>query len=97
MILTNGNVSPTPVPIVRQVNGTFLYPNPATSGYVVVQTEDNSDNSVVRIVDIQGREVMTSMLTSSKTTLDISALGKGYYLVNIISKDGNQVQRLLIR
>jgi hypothetical protein len=71
-----------------------VYPNPATA-------ELNLQLPVamksVTIMDIMGREVLTSVTNSMTTKLDVSSLKQGIYFVNVIAKDGRSaVKRVVV-
>ena len=55
-----------------------LYPNPAT-GFLTIQTDQTLEDA--KIIDISGREIMNlSKIESGKNTINLSRLGKGYYI-----------------
>jgi cephalosporin-C deacetylase len=59
----------------------LIYPNPATD--VLTIKMDNSENSDIKIYDILGKIVLVGQTTTNETQLNISALAKGNYCVEI--------------
>ena len=78
---------------VETAAGLNLYPNPAT-GEVSVKIVEAAE---VSIVDIDGRVCGTWRLASGSSTIDISALTPGTYMVQAVSARGTSVQRLIVR
>lgn len=71
-----------------------VYPNPAQDK-ITIEGEHFASNSVVTILDLQGRQVQSSTLNASKSTLDISNLTQGVYFVRIEDADKIGVQQLI--
>ncbi|RYD59481.1 MAG: T9SS type A sorting domain-containing protein [Sphingobacteriales bacterium] len=65
-----------------------MYPNPA-SQTVTINIPENSNSATLNIVAINGKVVMQRELNTRNTTLDISTLAKGMYVVNMILADGS--------
>ena len=68
----------------RQIEetGFSLYPNPA-QGAVIVATSGFDGNLRLTVTDMTGRTVQTNNIHSGRTSIDISALVKGLYMVHI--------------
>lgn len=71
-----------------------VYPNP-TEGEVTIESEHFAPNSVVTILDLQGRQVQSSTLNTSKAAIDISNLAQGVYFIRIEDADKIGVQQLI--
>ena len=56
-----------------------VYPNPTTNSFTI--SSDNLINSEFKIIDAQGREVLTGSMNGQEHTIDISKLSKGVYSV----------------
>jgi hypothetical protein len=67
-----------------------LFPNPTTSNLTVDLTALNSQQVQMKIFDMQGNLViaLNKLNVSSNTSIDISSLSEGNYLLNIISSEG---------
>lgn len=70
-----------------------LYPNPANS-YITIESED-SNVVTFSLYNIQGAMVSHETISNS-TTVDISHLNKGIYIVNINNSEGSFITKLLI-
>ncbi len=71
-----------------------VYPNP-TQGTVTVRSDIEIDQ--VRVMDISGKEVLTKTLQGSQTTLELSYLGSGVYLIEVVSDVRKSLKRLVIQ
>ena len=56
-----------------------VYPNPTTNSFTI--TSEKVINSNFRIMDGQGREVLSGTMNGQEQTIDISKLSKGVYSV----------------
>lgn len=74
------------------LNSDFVvYPNPS-EGIFQIKTTENMNN-LARVFDLQGRMIKQVRLSGTFTTLDLSHLDKGIYLLDI---DGRQDREKLI-
>lgn len=78
----------TPVNTVNNVE-VKLYPNP-TTGIVNIEAEGIKD---IEVMDIAGRTV----LTTDKSTFDMSTLANGVYMVRINTESGSTTQKVVKR
>ncbi|MCX6246249.1 MAG: alpha/beta hydrolase-fold protein [Bacteroidetes bacterium] len=65
------------------------YPNPST-GKITIETSDKTDNRSLSVLDLAGRQILTSQISQVDITLDISMLPNGVYIVKVVGK--NRVQ-----
>lgn len=70
----------------------ILVPNP-TSGIIKVISEDDVQ---IQVFDLSGRNVFAQSKVSANSTLNLSGLGKGVFLVNLTQKDGTKLVKKLI-
>ena len=80
---------------LSSINNVVLYPNPAVST-VQISTKEAKE---LRIVNVEGKVVYTKSINASNaiTTVDVSKFGKGVYMVEVISNNGEkQVEKLVI-
>ena len=70
-----------------------IYPNPA-KGFVTLEFETLQENTLLKILDINGRRVRTVDLKAGQETLriDVSDLPKGIYTITI----GNATKKLIV-
>ncbi len=73
-----------------------MYPNPS-SGIVTIIAEDFSGVYALSVFDLSGKILMTTKIETAQSTLDLSNLTKGMYLVEINSNNTTTHQKLLIK
>tara|TARA_B100001287_G_C22682874_1_gene531482 strand:- start:2228 stop:3562 length:1335 start_codon:yes stop_codon:yes gene_type:complete len=56
-----------------------VYPNPTSNSFTI--SSDNLINSEFKLIDAQGREVLTGFMNGQEHTIDISKLSNGVYSV----------------
>ena len=69
----------------------LLYPNP-TSGIVKVNAESLQQ---IILFDLTGREVMRKESHESQTSVDLSALPQGTYIMKVVTDNGSCVKRVI--
>ncbi len=72
-----------------------LFPNPARS-IVNIEIEDFFTNASISITNLLGKEIKNQKLSLGINTIDISSLVRGFYLINIYTNEGKQVQKLIV-
>ncbi len=72
-----------------------LYPNPA-NGLVYINTSNGAQLTTVTMVNLLGEVVATQLVNSNATTVDVSHLAPGIYLVQVNSTEGMLTQRLVV-
>lgn len=83
---------PTNIEGFNNSNKIILYPNP-TMDYVIIEGLENKNT--IEIVNLQGQIVKNLTVSSTKTTIDITALSIGIYTVKIKSDKGIFVKKLI--
>lgn len=75
-----------------------VYPNPASENLILDLSALKDKNVSVQVIDITGKQVqaVNNINVSSNTSLDISKLPLGTYVLNIISKEGT-IQKNFIK
>ncbi|HYG14427.1 MAG TPA: T9SS type A sorting domain-containing protein, partial [Bacteroidia bacterium] len=73
----------------------YVYPNPASSVVTIAVTEQ----SPIKLTDLQGREIPYQLISSDNetTTLDVSALSNGIYLLHIQSGNTTATHKLVVQ
>lgn len=66
------------------------YPNPSSNGFV---TLDTPEGMMVELCDMNGKMILSSTVSSGKTTVDLSFLPNGTYLLVGFSESGKKVQK----
>jgi hypothetical protein len=75
-------------------NGLQVTPNPANAEIHII-IGDAFANNTIQIVDVTGKIVMQANATAAVTTLDVSTLVKGMYVVRIINSNGVESKKFL--
>ncbi|MDR1090674.1 MAG: Ig-like domain-containing protein [Prevotella sp.] len=68
-----------------------VYPNPAKS-YITVENGKATSNDLINLFDINGRMAGKYQGTGAQTTVDVSGLRPGYYILRV----GNQAATIII-
>ena len=74
-----------------------IYPNPASTSIQVQFAEPFQGTTTVNIFDSVGKLVRSVMLQRDDQFIDISSLGNGSYLVQVIAEDRTGTQRLVVQ
>jgi glycosidase len=74
-----------------------LYPSPAENGWFMVTLPGGFSDVAMSIFDLQGRKVLTAMLSSKESTVNITGLKKGMYIVAFDSPLNNDYQKILVK
>jgi hypothetical protein len=82
-LVTGVNEEPPLIP----VHDAILYPNPTTEN-VTIDFSQLYNSVTLQLMDISGKTVFTTQLTSNHQTIDISALLAGTYLYRISNPKG---------
>lgn len=67
------------------------FPNPASKS-LTVEGEDGR----LQMLDLEGREVMACYLRGRRTTIDVSALPRGVYLLRLVSSEGTATRKVVL-
>lgn len=71
-----------------------IYPNPSQNE-ITIESNDFAPNTMVTILDLQGRQVQSNTLNTSKSIIDISSLAQGVYFIRIEDDSRIGVQELI--
>ena len=74
----------------NQINTISVYPNPVVNN-LHIALKSNQILKRITIVDLQGKQ----LLTTTKTTMDLSNLSSGYYFALIHTDQGRSVKKIL--
>ena len=89
-----GSVTPPTEPLGVSVSKPFtLYPNPTTGKLTI---EGISGDVQIYLHDFAGKEVFASSLTSSRSTIDLSHLPSGMYVITLQREDKTWTEVLVI-
>ena len=81
---------------VRQndIAGLSLFPNPVTNGTLNINSDANAERTVT-IFDILGKQVIKT--TTFNSSINVSALNAGIYMVKIIEEGKTATRKLVVR
>jgi len=71
-----------------------IYPNPAND---FIYIENNRNPSTLELINLDGKILRKKRLPSGSTTLNVSAIQKGYYLLRIVNKAGVESHKIIIQ
>lgn len=72
-------INDTKSPEVTDENTIILYPNPVVSTVTIM----GADNSIIRVYDMNGKEVWSKYVSSTNETIDLSFLSSGIYYAKV--------------
>ena len=75
-------------------NAVKLFPNP-TSDELNIQLLNSLNNTSLSIIDITGKTIITQTLNDSSSSIDVSNLLSGLYLLKLDSDKGSQTRRFV--
>lgn len=94
--ITNLSLSITGINSIN-AEGITLFPNPADD-YVVITLSGNEVNEgSVSVTDTKGASVLEGRISYARTTLDISQLQPGIYVIRINTNSRNEISKLIVR
>lgn len=79
---------------VNSLEGVSVYPNPS-EGLVTISNDLNVENTIT-VTDLTGKVVATKVAATS-TTIDLSNVRTGVYLVKVENTNGKKVERVVIK
>ncbi len=72
---------------LNKINNSFIiYPNPVIN-ILNVQLKEGLNNGTITIYDARGRKVLTNQINQANSTIDVSELVKGYYVIQLTLND----------
>ena len=75
-----------------ELNAIRFYPNPTTGIITISLLED----SIISVIDLSGKQVMTKNLEMGEATLDMSTLTKGMYLVQVTGESFTKTEKIIL-
>ncbi|MES2799980.1 MAG: PQQ-dependent sugar dehydrogenase [Bacteroidota bacterium] len=83
---------------VNQLESKMLkvYPNPFNDN-VSIEVDENLVGADVSIIDLAGRTILKTIITSTSITLNTDKVSKGMYEVKMITKDGRCITRKMVK
>ncbi|QBZ97403.1 T9SS type A sorting domain-containing protein [Flavobacterium sangjuense] len=76
------------------ITGLRVYPNPVTNGTLFIETSANAQKTVA-VYDVLGKKVLST--STNDTTVNVSSLNAGVYIVKITEEGKTASRKLVIR
>ncbi|MCX6208500.1 MAG: T9SS type A sorting domain-containing protein [Bacteroidetes bacterium] len=73
----------------------IVYPNPAKNIINIKSNSIHTDGKII-ITDLIGKTVLQQTLSIDNNRIDVSSLAKGMYLINIVTSNTNQTQKIIV-
>ena len=74
-----------------------IFPNPSQGSFSILLTEKEISNSKLEIIDITGKQIMTNIINSKRTTVVTTDWGKGVYVIRITKGDSQTMKKVIIQ
>ena len=78
----------------------LIYPNPASNSVTIdvgAMSYDELVNAQITVYDLMGRKNMQVQLNAQLTTIDLSSLSKGTYLIQVSNGSSVVTKKLLLQ
>ena len=104
IIANNNNCSDTLASfvscIVSDVNeisntGLNFYPNPAKEN-ITIEIAPNETLKTITLYDVTGKQLKQTFANSNKVILNLSNLSKGYYFINIQTRQSQYISKIVL-
>ncbi|RLD23764.1 MAG: hypothetical protein DRI54_06935 [Bacteroidetes bacterium] len=80
---------------IESLNRVEVYPNPVVGDINIVF--ENSDNYMIRLLDVTGKVIFSTEVNAAKTTISSDNLNSGIYFIQITDTDNNTVTRKIVK
>jgi Secretion system C-terminal sorting domain len=92
----NGKITFSKIVKVKRSNNVSIdvSPNPAQENINITLNKISNKNNV-GIVDMQGRKILSTKFNGYRTSINIAALSKGIYFINITTENGTSVEKFV--
>ncbi|MFQ3305185.1 MAG: hypothetical protein ACI9JT_001004 [Polaribacter sp.] len=78
------------------IKGFATYPNPVTNKEFRISSSSNSVKQIA-IFNVIGKKVLTARFSGFKSTIDVSAIGSGIYILKVMEAGKISTKKLVIR
>jgi hypothetical protein len=82
-------------------NAFTLYPNPNTGEFSILFSETLKGDAIVSIISTTGSVLYSKLINISQSqqteSFNVSELNRGLYFIRVETKNGNSVQKLVIK
>ncbi len=77
-------------------NDTQIFPNP-TNGIINIKMPFVPENTVIKITDISGKQILQQNATNTSTQIDLSKFAKGSYFIEITNENSTFKRMIIIQ
>lgn len=77
-------------------NNVSIYPIPAKNTITIELKEKTDENTIMNISNIAGQTMVTKLIISNKTNVDVSTFTKGVYIINIKNNKQNLIYKFIV-
>jgi hypothetical protein len=80
----------------NSIEGFATYPNPITNNRFTISSNSNGEKELV-IFNVLGKKVLSSSFSGVKSTIDVSAISAGIYILKVTEEGKTATKKLVIR
>ncbi len=70
-----------------------IYPNPVSQNLII--KAESFDNLKYRVLNMQGQEILSGSFSAESTSLDVSSLMRGMYVIHLKTTDAERIERIV--
>lgn len=78
------------------IEGFATYPNPITNNEFTISSSNSSVKEIV-IFNVLGKKVLTTSFSGAKSTIDVSTINSGVYILKVTEEGKTATKKLVIR
>ena len=75
----------------------LVFPNPAKDQVTVQVEGELSDDARYQLIDLTGKVILNGSIQSTVTTIQLSQIASGQYLLNVVNNGKSSVQKLSVK
>ena len=76
--------------------GFATYPNPITNKEFTISSSNSSVKNII-IFNVLGKKVLSTSFSGAKSTIDVSAINSGIYILKVTEEGKTATKKLVIR
>jgi len=93
---TGGSGGTTDIVPGKIIDKTMIYPNPNTGRFYIEFPRDDIKRTI-RIMDMNGKEILRRISGSTQETLDLIKQGKGLYIIQVLGDETITTEKIIVR
>jgi hypothetical protein len=97
MVDQNGQYEYSPIRTIdgSGAGGVTIYPNPVQNGNLYISSTVNTQ--FIRLMDVSGKTILQVGTQGYLNTLQVGAIARGIYFVEVVTDTGSTMQKVLIQ